>query len=228
MKNISIYSAYGSGNSFLKSLTLENRRMDPVIGTCHDSWTSNITSAGGTVNVYHFYNIDSAKKQNANDITVLLRINEKNIVQICQRIVVLDFLYANDTSLTAHDGAWNIKKHNALAGPDWPKFSTNINDYPEFCLNEICQSAYHRCENWTYPNNNFTFQIDSDELFGESDPIIIQEMLDDIGCTLDKVFLDNWKKKQKQTFLQYRHMFSWQPGMIDYMQPTVLNTKHIN
>ena len=226
MKKILISSAFGAGNSCLKSLTLENKRMDPEIGTCHDAWDKHTTSAGDYIGVCHLYDINVINAKETSDINVCLQINNKNLIQICQRIVVLDFLYATNKSWTTYDGAWNIKKHATLAGPNWPAFSTNINDYPVFCLDEICETAYHRCKNWIYPNNDFTFQVDSDELFGDSKPTTIQQMLDAIGCTFDQDFLDKWKNKQKQTFLKYKDLFTWSPGAISYMEPIIVSQPH--
>ena len=225
MKKILISSAFGSGNSCLKSLTLEHKKMDPTIGTCHTAWHNNITTIGDFIRVCHLYDINIINNTESPDLTVWIQINEKNLVQICQRIVVLDFLYATDNNWTDYDGAWNLKKHNLLAGPSWPTFSLDINNYPMFCLDEICETAYHRCKNWTKPNSDFIFQIDSDELFGDSEPKSIQQMLTAIGCVFDQNFLSLWKNKQKQTFLKYQHLFNWQPGKIDYMKPLSLLNK---
>ena len=226
MKKILISSAFGSGNSCLKSLTLKNKTMDSEIGTCHDAWNVNTTSCGDSISTSHLYNIDIINTTFSPDITVWIYINDKNLVQICQRIVVLDFLYATNKTWTDHNGAWNINKHITLAGPSWPEFSIHIEEYPTFCLDEICETAYHRCKNWGKSNNNFTFQIDSDELFGDSKPTTIQQMLDAIGCTFDQTFLNKWKIKQKQTFLKYKHLFSWTPGAINYMESIIVDRPH--
>ena len=175
----------------------------------------NYTKNGDFIETQHLYDLPTIKKNSSPDITVWVKINKKNSLQICQRIVVLEFLYARDTyDLVFH---WTRKKHDEIAGPDWPPFSTTITDYPTWCLNELCQVAYNRCCLWEKSNDDFDFQIDSDELFGNSEPNSIRSWLDSIGCELDLEFLNTWKTLQQELFAKYQCLFTWQPGNNDYM-----------
>jgi hypothetical protein len=208
MKNICISASFGSGNSFLRMLTFDKKVIDPA-GTCHTAWNQNLTKNGDYINVTHLYDLSVIRSKFSPDITVWLQINKKNLLQICQRIVVLEFLYAKDTyDYVFH---WTRKKHDEIAGPNWPVFSTTITDYPGFCLDELCQVAHNRCELWARPNDNFDFQIDSDELFGDSDPVTIKQWLKELNCQLDMDFFNSWKTKQQELFLKYQSLFHWQP-----------------
>lgn len=214
MKKICISSAFGTGNSLLKMLTFRDKIID-AHGTCHESWNNNSTINNDYIHAVHLYDWPTIVDKFSPDITVWLHINEKNIKQICQRIVVLEFLYARDTD--EYIFCWTRNKHNAIAGPDWPPFSTKINDYPTFCLDELCQVAYNRCSIWTQPNDSFTFQIDSDELFGQAEPVTINRWLSEINCELDLQFFETWKCIQQKLFLDYQSLFTWNPGNNNYM-----------
>lgn len=217
MSNILISAPFGLGSACLKTLTLANKNMDQNIGTCHDSWHITNTVHGDTILARHTPNIKDAEA-NLNmqfDMTVWMRINEKNLEQICQRIVVLDFLYSDDPGFVNDGGAWNIDKHNRIKGDTWPEFSKNITDYPQWCLDEICQTAYYRCEPWVSDNNKFDFQIDSDELFGDAEPVTIKTWLGALGCEFDVEFLNQWKAKQRDTYLKYKDLFGWHNGKLN-------------
>jgi hypothetical protein len=214
MTRICISAPFGSGNSFLKMLAMPEKIIDPV-GTCHSAWTKNKTVNNDEIDVTHQFDISVIQEKFYPDISVWVHINKKNLLDLCQRIVILEFLYAKDT--IDYIFCWGRSKHNAIAGPDWPPFSTVITDYPTFCLNELCQVAYNRCVTWTHPNTAFTFQVDSDELFGAAPPTTINQWLSSINCVLDQEFFETWKKRQQQLLQDHRHLFTWQPDDIDYM-----------
>ena len=97
----------------------------------------------------HCYSYQLIKKNWNPDIIIWVHINKKNITQICRRVVILDFLYAEDPEWQANDWCWTEAKHNRLKGPNWPSYSKIINDYPQWCLDEMCQVAYDRSRAWT-------------------------------------------------------------------------------
>jgi hypothetical protein len=214
MKRICISSPFGSGNSVLKMLTMSEKTIDPT-GTCHSAWTKNKTINNDQIDVTHHYDLSVIQEIFYPDISVWVHINKKNILDLCQRIVILEFLYAKDTN--DYIFCWTRSKHNAIAGPDWPSFSTVITDYPTFCLDELCQVAYNRCVLWTQPNKDFTFQIDSDELFGSAPPVTINQWLASIDCQFDMEFFETWKNKRQQLLQNYQHLFTWRPDDIAYM-----------
>jgi hypothetical protein len=220
MKKIVISGAFGAGFSMLKTLTLLKKDFDKTGITCHDAWNEKVrtTINNDSILTSHLYDIDNIVKKFRPNITVWLYINKKNILQICQRIVVLEFIYAVDR-MPREPGknfGWNQLKHNNLAGKDWPKFSTKITDYPTFCLDELCQDAFNRCEIWTRHNSNFDLEIDSDELFGDSPPVTIQNWLSTVGCVLDQDFLNKWQTVQKKLFHDHCHLFTWNPYINDH------------
>lgn len=198
----------------LQSLTLAEKIFD-LHGTCHSAWNKHTTINGDIIHGTHLSDLSTINARFCPDVTVWMYVNRKNLSQLCQRIVVLEFLYARDSN---EEGlGWTPNKHNAIAGSSWPPFSTNITDYPTLCLNELCQVAYNRSFRWTHTNNNFTFQIDSDELFGDSAPVTVENWLASINCTLDTDFFQSWKSKQHQLFLKYRELFTWTPDDINYI-----------
>ena len=193
---------------------MNDKKID-TFGTCHTAWKRHKTINGDRIDTTHLNDLPTLKNKFSPDITVRICINKKNLIKICQRIVVLEFLYAQDTyDYVFH---WTRLKHNTIAGPSWPKFSTEITDYPTFCLDELCKIAHNRCTLWEDDVADFDFQIDSDELFGDSEPVTITKWLTAIDCKLDQEFLDQWKTAQTQLFLKYQSLFTWKPGDIDYI-----------
>jgi len=214
MKTIFISGAHGSGCSLIKSLAVQSKIIDPNLGTCHESWKYEQTSAGDRIVFDHYYSYQHIKQHWNPDIVIWLQINKNNITQLCHRIVILDFLYTTDPVWIQKDWCWTQEKHNRIAGPSWPAYSKIITDYPQWCLDEMCQVAYDRSQAWLGLNPHCDYVIDSDELFGSSDPITLSLCLKELGCLIDLEFLHSWQEKTKQLYSQYRDLFSWTPEWI--------------
>jgi len=212
MKNIFISGAHGSACSLVKSLTTGIKIIDQRIGTCHESWTRNQTLNNDFIIFSHCYSYQSIKKNWNPDVIIWIHINEKNITQICRRVVILDFLYAEDPEWLLKDWCWTEDKHNRLQGPSWPPYSKVITDYPQWCLDEMCQVAYDRSKAWTKISKYATYSIDTDELFGSSDPHTLSDTLESLNCSVDKDFLSQWKIKNNKIYEEYKNLFSWTPN----------------
>ena len=214
MKKICVSAAFGTGNSMLKLLTMDDKKID-AFGTCHTAWGRHTTINGDRIDVTHLHHLPTLKNKFSPDITAMIWVNQKNLIKICQRIVALEFLYAQNS----YDYVfyWTKLKHNSIAGPSWPEFSTKITDYPTFCLDELCKVAHNRVTLWENNDADFDFQIDSNELFGDAEPVTITKWLTAVDCKLDWEFLDQWKTEQTQLFLKYQSLFTWKPGDIDYI-----------
>lgn len=107
---------------------------------------------------------------------------------------------------------WTEDKHNRLQGPSWPPYSRVITDYPQWCLDEMCQVAYDRSKAWTKISKYATYSIDTDELFGSSDPHTLSDTLESLNCSVDKDFLSQWKIKNNKIYEEYKNLFSWTPN----------------
>jgi hypothetical protein len=205
---IFLSGAHGSACSMVKSQLTGVHKIDPLTNTCHESWTARRTTGGHSVEFFH--NTDPT--QYRADINVWLRVSQANIIQIVQRIVVLDFIYTYDANWVAKDHCWTPEKHARIAGPDWPPYSANINDYPGWCLNELCQVAYDRTLPWTVSNPEFDLEIDSSDLFSFQDPAGLRSIVAQLGSSLNHNFLYQWRMKNFLLWQQHKHRFTWQPG----------------
>ena len=205
VKRIFISGAHGAGCSLIKSLATGVKIINPNIGTCHESWNHELTQNGDLIEFQHYHNTKS-------DILVWFKVNEKNLTHICQRIVVLDFMYADDPIWVKNDWSWTKEKHARIAGPDWPDYSNKITDYPQWCLDELCEVAYNRTKPWTIIDTRYHLVIDSDELFGNSPPDSLTAFFNSINCKLDFEFLSTWKNNIQQQYAANAHLFSWKPG----------------
>jgi len=203
MKTIFLSGAHGSGCSFIKSQATGVNVLSPDTGTCHESWSYTQTQNHDRIIFFHHSDLDYIRSRYNPDITVWLQINPDNIEKLCQRIVVLDFLLVDGQT----DWVWTLEKHNILAGPDWPAYSSNIKDYPAWCLAELMQVAYDRSAPWMQANNNFDYVIDSDELFGNSPPVTLKKFLTAINCKLDIDFLKTWQQKNESIYQENKHYF---------------------
>jgi hypothetical protein len=208
---IFLSGAHGSACSMIKSQMTKVFELDSRTNTCHQSWTAQRTTAGDSIQFFHYTDPAYIQSQFQPDQTIWLRVAEENIVQLCQRIVVLDFMYTNDPAWMAKDHCWTPEKHARIAGPSWPAYSTNIDDYPDWCLNELCQIAYDRTLPWIRHNSSFDWEISSDELFSFRDPSKLRQVLAQFGCGLNHDFLYTWRMKNFLLWQQYKHMFNWSP-----------------
>lgn len=211
MKNIFISGAHGSACSLIKSLATTTRIIDQRVGTCHESWTSDQTTNNDLIMFSHCYSYQVIKENWNPDAIIWIHINEKNITQICRRVVILDFLYIEDPGWMSKDWCWTKDKHDRLQGPDWPLYSNTISDYPQWCLDEMCKVAYDRIKPWTKVSKYATHVIDTDELFGSADTCTLSDTLKSINCSVDADFLNQWKIKNNKIYEQYQHLFSWTP-----------------
>lgn len=211
MTNIFISGAHGSGCSLIKSLATSSKIIDYKYGTCHESWTSDFTMNRDRIIFNHQPSYKTIKEIWNPDIIIWLHVNKKNITRLCRRIVILDFLYTNDHNWVEKDWCWTKKKHDTLAGPDWPAYSTILSNYPQWCLDEMCQVAYDRSKPWMTASKHATYVIDSDELFGLAPPTTLSNTLESLNCTVDKDFLSQWKIKNNEIYEEYKNLFSWTP-----------------
>jgi hypothetical protein len=212
MKKIVISATKGSGPSLVKSLAVGLTKIDSEYGTCHESWQHERTQNNDEITfTTHTADLDEIQKEFNPDITIQLYINPKNLVQICQRLVIVDFMYTQDNIWAKNGWCWSQAMHDQLAGPDWPTYSINIKDYPVWVRNEICQVAYDRSLPWTVKNPGFNFVIDSDELFGNSAPVTLLECFNSINCQINFDFINQWRKKNYKIWQGYNSLFSWTP-----------------
>jgi hypothetical protein len=209
MKTIFISGAHGSGCSLIKSMAVQSYKIDSAVGTCHESWNYEQTTHGDRIIFDHYYSYQYIKQQWNPDIVVWVQINKNNIAQLCHRIVMLDFLYTADPVWIQKDWCWTQQKHNRIAGPDWPSYSTTITNYPQWCLDEMCQVAYDRSQAWMGHNPHCDYVVDSDELFGSAEPVTLSLCLHELGCKIDLDFLNTWQQKNAEIYRQYRDLFSW-------------------
>lgn len=205
---IFLSGAHGSACSMIKSQLTGVFGLDPITNTCHESWTAQRTTSGHSIQFFH----DTDPLKYKADKTIWLRVDPKNIVQIVQRIVVLDFMYTADPNWMAKDHCWTPEKHARIAGPDWPAYSTDINDYSSWCLDELCEVAYSRTLPWTESNSEYDLEINSQDLFSFQDPAGLRTVLAEIGCTLNHDFLYQWRMKNFLLWQKYQHRFCWRPG----------------
>ncbi len=209
---IAITGTKGAGFSLIAGLITNNVRIHPDFGTCHQSWEFPISKNEHTVSVTHEHDLDTIKKICDPNVIIGIWINPKNLIQICNRLVFTDFQFAPDTTWKMNHWAWHKEKHDILAGPDWPPFSENIADYPQWCLNELCQVAYDRSRYWLDKNMPYDFIIDSDELFGTAAPASLNKIFTYLNVTLDLDTLNQWKNKNREIYQHYQQLFSWYPG----------------
>lgn len=212
MRNVFLSGAHGSGCSLIKSLAVQSYATDQQVGTCHESWNYNSTPSGDRIVFDHWYSRGAINQRWQPDFTIWLKINPENVLYLCHRIVILDFLYTQDPTWIQRDWCWTEAKHNRIAGPDWPKYSRSILDYPQWCLDEMCQVAYERSLPWMSDNNRFDLTVDSNELFGTADPISLSNCLSELGSKINHDFLLQWQQKNQEIYHQYRHLFSWTPN----------------
>jgi hypothetical protein len=118
-------------------------------------------------------------------------------------------MYTTDANWSKNEWCWSQVMHNQLAGPDWPPYSVNIEDYPMWVRDEICQVAYNRSLPWTVKNTGYNFIIDSDELFGTSDPVTLLDFFNSINCKVDFDFIKQWREKNYKIWQGYNSLFSW-------------------
>jgi len=204
---IFLSGAHGSACSMIKSQLTGVAVMDPVANTCHESWTTQRTQRGD--HIHFFHDTDAAKYKP--DLTIWLQVSENNIIQIVQRIVVLDFIYTNDPAWMAKDHCWTPEKHARIAGPNWPAYSSNIDDYPGWCLDELCQVAYDRTLPWMADNSAYDFVIPSADLFSHQDPATLRSVVSKLGCNLNHDFLYRWRMNNFLLWQQHRYRFKWTP-----------------
>ena len=208
---IMISATKGAGMSLIRGLLTNNVHVDTLYGTCHQSWETPNHESKHTVWSSHDHGANF-EGDIVPDITVGIWINSKNLIQICQRLVIVDFQYAQDATWQAKQWAWHKGKHDQLAGPDWPPYSTDITKYPEWCRNEMCQVAYNRSKYWTHSDLPYDYIIDSDELFGDSNPVTLQKLFNAVDMPLDLDTIRLWKNKNNQINWECSHLFTWQPG----------------
>ena len=215
-KKILISGAHGSACSLIKSMMTEVISIDAQAGTCHQSWTSTTTTNKDKVMWNHSYRRDIIEKNWNPNIIIYIKINLDNIVQICRRVVILDFIYTQDPSWIQKDWCWTNEKHDRLAGPDWPPYSNNIYDYPQFCLDEMTQAAYERVSPWLIDRTDFDYVLDTAEFFGESEPVTLQHCFNELGCKLDMDFIRTWREINNNIYTKYADLFSW---TLNYVPP---------
>jgi len=206
MKNIVISATKGSAPSMIKSMAVGKSVIDVKYNTCHESFCHGLTQNSDRINIAH----TPARLELNADVGIWIYINPLNIKQICQRIVVLNFLYTDDPVWMNNNWCWTPQLHNRLAGPDWPKYSKLIIDYPTWCLNEICQVAYDLCKPWTVINPDYEIFIDSNEFFGPGNPTTMQRCFEQINCQLDLNFVKKWRKQNFKFWKDYESLFTWQ------------------
>jgi hypothetical protein len=208
-KKIFISGAHGSACSLLKSLAIGRVTIDSRYATCHESWTTNRTQKNDYIMFNHEPNRQKITEKWNPEVTIWLKINVKNVETICKRIVILDFLYVNDSHWMLNDWCWSLQKHQRLAGPDWPVYSTQISDYPTWCLDEMCHVAWERSRPWLEDRNDFDYVIDTDELFGNSPRVMLEKCFGDLGLRIDHDAVDKWKQQNFDIFMPYMNMFTW-------------------
>lgn len=204
---IFISGAHGSACSFVKSQFLKLHTIDRN-GTCHEAWNSNITKTD-LVLFDHWPNINTIHQNCKPNVTIWIRIAQENIVQIINRIVILDFLYTNNNTWVEKDWCWTEQKHDRIAGRSWPTYSTDISSYPTWCLNEMCEVAYERSKPWLADGKDFDYVIDSRDLFSFQEPITLRNTLNSLEYTLDENFLNAWRNKNYLLWQEHKHRFSW-------------------
>ena len=208
-KKIFISGAHGSAVSLVKSLAIGKTEIDNTRSTCHESWQLDWTQNKQRIVVNHTWKKDEIKKRWNPDVTIWLKIDSQNVEFICRRIVVLDFLYTNDPTWMERDWCWTPQKHQRLAGPDWPEYSTEISRYPSWCLDEMCQVAWERSRPWMQDRDDFDFVINSDELFGDSPRVSLQRCFENLGLTINHDDINRWKQKNLELFTPFFRMFTW-------------------
>lgn len=223
MTHIAISAAFGSGNSVLKSLAQTQRDIDPATGTCHAAWLNTRTVQGDRIDHTHLSQPDLIQQQLGANQLVWLHIAPQNVQQIVQRIVSLEFLAAAQEPRPGW--AWTPEKHQNLAGPEWPHYSTQLTHYTADQRNELCQAAWHRIQPWLACPDQVDYCIDSRELFEPVEPSTIQQWLAAHDIALDREFLRCWQARQHQLYLTNQHLFDWQPGLYDYMQPGTVDAQ---
>ena len=221
MKRIVISAAFGSGNSLLKSLAQTPRNIDPATGTCHAAWANDRTVQGDSIEHTHINSTELIRSQLAATELVWLHIAQENIVQLVQRIVAIEFLAAGTEPKPGW--AWTPIKHQQLAGPTWPAYSTDLKDYTPEQRNELCQAVWHRIQPWLACPADVDYRIDSRELFDCVEPKTIQLWLASHDIELDHEFLGRWQDRQQRIYQDNQWLFSWQPGVYDYMQPAAVD-----
>ena len=209
MKKIFISGAHGSACSLIKSMFTGIKQIDPIAGTCHQSWETTVTTNKDLINWHHSYGIDYIQKRWNPNVLVYLQINPKNIVQICRRIVILDFMYTQDPDWARNNWCWTKEKHDSLAGPDWPQYSINIYHYPKFCLDEMTQVAYERTCPWIQTRTGFDYTLDTAEFFSGTEPHSLQHCFNSLGCNLDMSFVENWRNTNNKLYATQADLFSW-------------------
>jgi hypothetical protein len=209
MKNIIISAAKGSGPSIVKAMTIGQILFNPLTGYCHDSWEYSTTTAGDRITFTHEHRADKIRVNNS-DVVIGIKLNRSNALQVVHRCVMVDFEYANDPQWVNNDWCWTPAFHDRIAGPDWPAYSKNILDYPEWCRNEMCQVAWEKVSPWICSYTEFDYEIDSTELFNEIAPVTLTNALTSIGCNLNQPFLRQWRIRNQYNWEQHKKLFSWQ------------------
>lgn len=188
--------------------------LDDNIGTCHESWKEDRTQNADTVILAHDYGVDYVNEKYQPDEKIFVWINPKNISTIARRIVILDFFYANDPEWKTNGWAWDLQKHQRLAGPDWPDYSDQMDHYPGWCLDEMCQVAYERIKPWTTVIDGYEHVIDSNEIFGTSATESLEKCFRSIFCQVNEPFLRQWQKVNFPIIHRHDHKFCWTPEWI--------------
>jgi hypothetical protein len=212
MSKILLVGAHGAGCSMIKSQLTGVQVIDPVKNTCHESWKAGLTQHNDNIFFTHNLNLEEERKKYPFDTTIWLRIDPENIQQLVQRVVVLDFMYTDDEQWLKKDHCWTPEKHQRIAGPDWPEYSQSIDDYPTWCLDELCQVAYDRSSPWfTTPATGFDYVIGTSDLYSFVDPVGLASVMSELGCQINYEFLFEWRKKNLLMWQKYEHLFTWTP-----------------
>lgn len=222
---IFISGAHGSACSLVKSLAIGSVKIDAQVGTCHESWGKNLTPHRQEIWFAHNFDLLKIKRQEQPDVMIWLQIDAEDIVWICRRVVILDFIYAQDPHWFANDWCWTPKKHERLAGPDWPTYSQDIRDYPGWCLDEMCQVAWERTSPWTHENAHCDYTLGTNEFFGTSARRRLVQCFGDLGLSIDHAAIDLWREKNHAILSPYMSLFSWDLG---WQTPTDWVTKHLS
>jgi hypothetical protein len=204
---IFISGPHGVGCSMIKSMAVGVRQIDPVRNTCHQSWTRWQTTQGDDIRFGNDFDCAVVFDGYKPDIRLWVSVSDHNIDQLCERIVLLDFLYADDAEWISNDWSWSQDKHNRLAGPDWPKYSTRLEQYPLWCRLEMLKVAQDRIKPWQVVDARFNWNIPSAELYDDVDPTELKKFLAHIGCVYDEEFLHTWRRKNKKMYLDNTHLF---------------------
>jgi len=215
-QRVFISGAHGSACSLVKSLATGNVQIDDNYATCHESWKARYTQKNQIIVFNHAFDRDAIQKNWNPDVTIWLKIDPKNVELICRRIVILDFMYTDNLLWMQNDWCWTLQKHQRLAGPDWPEYSTKISDYPTWCLDEMCHVAWERSRPWMLDRDDFDYTINSDELFGDSNRSGIEKCFSDLGLTINHYDIDRWKQKNLELLTPFMQMFTWNK---DYYAP---------